>query len=733
MNMQDLDLTKLNPEQYEVVTHAGGPLLVLAGAGSGKTRALTHRIAYLVEELGVYPWQILALTFTNKAAKEMRERVAALLNETDAKKAWILTFHSFCVRVLSQDGDKLGFEKAFTIFDDTDQQSLIGRIIKELGLNDKIYGKRMLSSVFSEAKNTSASPADFLRESGQPHQVRSAFALYQKRLRESNAMDFDDLLLNTLSLLRQFPEVLEKYQNRFTYILVDEYQDTNGIQYKILELLAHKNRNICVVGDDDQSIYGWRGADIRNILEFERDFPGAKVIRLERNYRSTAPILNAANAVITHNAGRKGKTLKAEKGGGEAIALHECEDERAEAMYICDNIVGGVRTGAQYSDYAILYRTHAQSRIIEMYLQGYSIPYRVYGGISFFSRAEVKDILAYMRLLLNPNDSEAFLRVINTPRRGIGSAAIAELTAVASRRDLPLMACVLEPVGLSPVTSRKFGAFAELLNNIFAAFAIKPLSGAVNELLEAIHYDAYLREDEKERYEARAEVVQELLGYIQEFEGGYEPGDPAVLADFLSNVALFSATDTADAERDSVRMMTLHAAKGLEFPTVFLCGMEDGLFPSSRSQLEAEKLEEERRLCYVGVTRAMDKLHLSFARRRMLYGQIQEARPSCFLKEMGNTIPAMHNPRARYGDMPRQNDAPQRSTPANVTQKPAEIQTPPSRNIKYTVGDNVRHNVFGRGQVTVIEGSASMQILHIEFENGQTKKFAGAYAPIEKI
>ncbi|MCL2672122.1 MAG: UvrD-helicase domain-containing protein [Clostridiales bacterium] len=727
--MQNYDLSKLNPEQLAAVTHGDGPLLVLAGAGSGKTRALTHRIAHLVRERDIYPWQILALTFTNKAAKEMRERVANLLSDAEAQKAWILTFHSFCVRVLSQDGDRLGYEKTFTIFDDTDQQSLIGRIVRDLGLNDKVYGKRMLGSAFSDAKNKSDDPAAFLVGSGQPWQVREAFNLYQKRLRESNSMDFDDLLLNTLQLLREYPEVLEKYQSRFAYILVDEYQDTNGVQYRILELLAKQRRNVCVVGDDDQSIYGWRGADIRNILEFERDFPGAKVIRLERNYRSTTAILNAANAVIQHNAGRKGKTLHAEKRGGESISLHEADDERAEAMYVCDNIVRGVRAGRRYSDFAILYRTHAQSRVLEMYLQGYNIPYRVYGGISFFSRAEVKDILAYMRLLLNPNDSEAFLRIVNTPRRGIGSAALGELSANAARRELPLMACVLQPEGLSPAATRKFTAFATLVQETFMAFATKPLSVAVSELLDSIHYDAYLREDEKERYEARAEVVQEFLGYIQEFEAGYEAGDPAVLGDFLSNVALFSAADTSDAERDSMRMMTLHAAKGLEFPTVFLCGLEDGLFPSSRSQFDPEKLEEERRLCYVGVTRAMDKLHLTFAKRRMLYGQIQESLPSRFLREMEGTIPPLYTPVRPRPDFYAKPAVPR----ADITDKPASIPKPAAKDILYAIGDKVRHNVFGQGMVAAIEGSAKMQVLLIQFANGQTKKFAGAYAPIEKI
>ena len=713
-----MNLSGLNTEQRRAVVHTDGPMLVLAGAGSGKTRVLTHRIAYLIEEKGQLPWNILALTFTNKAAREMRQRVDALVAH-GADDVWIFTFHGFCARLLGMEGRHLGFEKAFTIFDDADGQSLIGRIIRDLALNDKVYTKRLLAGIFSEAKNHSLAPAEFLRDSGQPRQVLDAFALYQKRLRACNACDFDDLLHKTLQLFAENPLVLETYQEKFAYILVDEYQDTNLIQYRILELLAKRHRNLFVVGDDDQSIYGWRGADIRNILEFEKDFPGAQVIRLEQNYRSTDVILGAANAVIENNLGRKGKTLRTDKKNGSPITVHEAEDERAEALYICNRIAGAARGGTRYDQFAVLYRTHAQSRILEMYLQGYAIPYRVYGGISFFARAEVKDVLAYLRLIFNPADDEAFLRVVNVPKRAIGPAALASLTADAQKRDLPLLAAAMEPESLPTAVAAKFQKFTAVLEEAYVNFATRKLSDFAGELLRAIGYDAYLREHDNERYESRNETVQELLGYMQEFEQGYADGDPNVLSDFLTNVALFSATDQMDERQGLVSLMTLHAAKGLEFPYVFLSGMEEGLFPSARSQYSPDKLEEERRLCYVGITRAMDQLTLTYARRRMLYGRISDCLPSMFLREMGETIGG------------------QRSSQFSVlsSQKPNYVMPtlPAVRETNYSVGEKVRHKIFGLGEVISLDGSGNTKIVQIKFADGQIKKFAAAYAPIDRV
>ena len=731
-----MNLDKLNEEQRKAVTTTEGPLLVLAGAGSGKTRVLTHRVAYLIEEKGIPPYQILALTFTNKAAKEMRERVNALV-ETNAESVWVFTFHGFCVRILQAEIDRLGFGKGFVIYDDQDQQSLISHVIKDLGLNDKVFTKRMLSSCFSDAKNHSLNPGAYLADTNQPQQVRDAFALYQKRLKEANALDFDDLLLKTIELFERFPEVLEKYQARFRYILVDEYQDTNLAQYHIVNLLAKKHRNLCVVGDDDQSIYAWRGADIRNILEFEKDFPGCTVIRLEQNYRSTEKILNAANEVISNNRGRKAKRLWTAKKGGEDIDVHEAEDERDEAYYICSRISNAVRAGARYDRYAILYRTHAQSRVLEMTLKSFGIPYRVYGGVSFFARAEVKDILAYLRLVLNPADDEAFLRVINLPPRGIGSASILALLAHAREHDLPLLSAAMDPGELPARVAAKFFPFLDMFQEQYLRYTTVPLSEFTKGLLDAIGYDAYLRTDKKENYETRAETVEELLGYIAEFEKNFNEDEGEVLRSFLTSVALFQQGDAVEENNGCVNLMTLHAAKGLEFPVVFLCGLEDGLFPLSQSRFDPEKMEEERRLCYVGITRAREKLFLSYARQRMLYGSRDYAVPSPFLTEMEDALPS-----GRIGNRPparenRTSEPFHSYTPPKVTPSLSLRPTKPEptkaekKDFSAKAGDTVRHKLFGKGVVTSVSGTGSAMIVEIRFENGMTKKLAAAFAPLE--
>ena len=639
-----LDLAKLNEQQLRAVTCTEGPLLVLAGAGSGKTRVLTYRIAYLIEEKMVQPWSILALTFTNKAAGEMRERVASLVGGM-ASDMWVLTFHACCVRILRRDIDKLDYEKSFVIYDDSDQQTLLKHIIADLNLNEKVFTPRGLSSQFSEAKNHSVDPLAFLRESYAPQPVIDAFLLYQKRLRQNNALDFDDLLLKTLELFQKHPDVLERYQSRFQYILVDEYQDTNMAQYHIVKLLADAHRNLCVVGDDDQSIYGWRGADIRNILEFEKDFPGAEIVRLEQNYRSTEQILNAANLIIANNHGRKQKKLWTAQKGGAPIELRENNDERDEAMYIANRIVSDVRyQGRSYNDFAILYRTHAQSRVLEMYLKSFDIPYKVYGGLSFFQRAEVKDILCYLRLLSNPNDDIAFLRVINTPRRGLGDAAVAMLQASARQNGCSMLAAAMTADDIPPRYAGKLRQFTDVMVAASGMLGVSPLSEIVDLLLDSIGYDAYLREDKKENYETRAQIVQEFLGYIAEFERGLAADESDPLQAFLENVALFTATDQMLSDRGEVSLMTLHSAKGLEFPVVFLCGMEDGLFPSSQSRFDPERMEEERRLCYVGITRAREELRLSYAKQRMLYGKIESTRPSQFLEELAGALPEQPKP-----------------------------------------------------------------------------------------
>ncbi len=736
-----MDLSTLNDKQREAVVTTEGPLLILAGAGSGKTRVLTHRIAYLIGEKQVSPYHILALTFTNKAAGEMRERVERLIG-IPANDMWVMTFHSCCARMLRLDIDKLGYEKTFVIYDDADQQSLLKKIIKELNLNDKVFTPRSLSSRISEAKNHATDAMAFLRDAGATREIVAVYQLYQKELKKNNALDFDDLLLKTLELLSTFPEVLDKYRRKFRYIFVDEYQDTNLVQYHIVQLLAKEHRNICVVGDDDQSIYGWRGADVRNILEFEKDFPGAGVIRLEQNYRSTAAILNAANRVISHNRGRKEKSLWTAKSGGEPIDLYEAMDEREEANRICNRILQGARYGDRSnSDFAILYRTHAQSRVLEMYLKSYDIPYRVYGGTSFFQRAEVKDILAYLRLMHNPNDDIAFLRVVNVPRRGIGDAAVAALQEYADGQGLSLFpAAMMLPADALPRYREKFTAFAGMMQDVYMGLGNATLADVTETLLDRIGYDMYLREDKKENYETRAEIVNEFVGYIREFTENMNETEIDALQAFLENVALFSQADTIDENNGRVSLMTLHSAKGLEFPVVFLCGLEEGLFPSSQSMFEPEKLEEERRLCYVGITRAMEELHLSFARQRMLYGKISGSMPSMFIRELGDAIEQPEQPKPRTAAA----IAPQPATSHVLMPQQRKNAIPhvrltgnePPRQPALTgieTGLRVRHSSFGDGTVLSSNGAGNAQIIEIAFDSGVNKKFAAAYAPLTKI
>ncbi len=752
-----MDLSRLNGPQREAVQHTEGPLLVLAGAGSGKTRVLTTRIAYLMAEKHVAPYHILALTFTNKAAREMRERIEKLVKE-DAGSIWIHTFHGFCARVLSMEIEALGYTKRFVIYDEDDQRSLIGRIIKDLNLNDKIFSKGMLSNLFSEAKNHSLHPAEYLRQGYQPQQVMDAFALYEKRLKEANALDFDDLLLKTIQLFEQHPDVAEKYRLHFRYILVDEYQDTNMAQYHIVKLLAKDHRNLCVVGDDDQSIYGWRGADIRNILEFEKDFLGAHVVRLEQNYRSTAPILNAANEVIAHNQGRKSKRLWTENKQGQPITVFEARGEREEAVYIAERILNGRRMGNRYDKYAVLYRTHAQSRVLEMSLQSYGIPYKVYGGTSFFSRAEVKDIIAYLRLICNASDDVAFARVANVPRRNIGAVAMEEVRTEAAERGLPLFSVLMDPEHISLRTRAKFGLFTDIIEEYFGLYGTMPLQELTERLLKRIGYEAYLKEDKKQNFETRLENVKELLGYMSEFESQFDDPEGDVLQSFLNTVSLFMNADNVDEESGSVNMMTLHSAKGLEFDTVFLCGMENGIFPSQQSQGNPERLEEERRLCYVGITRAKEKLYMTYAVTRMLYGQFSNQTPSCFFEEMGDTV-TMPGSRRReesrsegYRSGAQTYGGEGRSTPMHrngPVMPRSEVRMPPVKvegtkpaamkpkaaavNVKWADGDRVRHAVFGEGSIVGVEGHGASTILKIRFKSGAEKRFVASSAPLTKL
>ncbi len=735
---------QLNKEQAAAVAHTEGPLLVLAGAGSGKTRVLTARIAHLINDCYVRPYQILALTFTNKAAKEMVERTEKLVG-TSAADMWVMTFHSCCARILRYEAQHIGYEKSFVIYDDADQLAVYAEIIKRLELDEKQFTKRGLRERISQAKNQSIDVEDYLRGDAFSVVYLQVYKLYQKRLKQNNALDFDDLLLKTIELFEQNPDVLQRYQQRFQYVLVDEYQDTNMAQYRLVRMLSEAHHNICVVGDDDQSIYGWRGADIRNILEFEKDFPGAKVIRLEQNYRSTSVILDAANSVITNNKGRKRKSLWTEQAGGAPICVYHAVDEREEADFICRRILEGVKQGQRYDAFAILYRTNAQSRMLETTLTSFGISHKVYGGMRFYERAEVKDVLAYLRLIYNPADDVAFQRVINVPKRGIGAAAMEELFGVAQRQDIPLFIAAMQGEGLSSRVQAKIAGFVGQITELLSVREEQPLSTFTQELLRRIHYDTYLREDKKENYEAKAENISELIGAMREFEQGLPEGVD-VLASYLENVALISDIDAMEEGNGSVALMTLHSAKGLEFSQVFIAGMEDGIFPTRRSKLEPTQMEEERRLCYVGITRAMQRLTLVHAQRRMLYGDIASNPPSRFLEEIPSELKQLEESRELRNVTPRWQQEDNGAAQNNVRAFSAAGRAQggfgaPSQKIAAEMPKNntpsktffahqkVRHATYGPGTVLSVEGAGSAQVVCIDF-GGTVKKFAAAFAPI---
>ncbi len=779
-----LDLSLLNPPQRQAVECVDGPLLVLAGAGSGKTRVLTYRIANLIENHGVHPWQILALTFTNKAAGEMRER-AERLTGLNAKDMWVMTFHSFCCRILRYDIDKLGYSSQFTIYDDNDQNTVITEIIKRLGVDEKQFPKSYLRSIISEAKNSTDAPEEYLAEVGDmAGKTITVYREYQKRLASANALDFDDLLLKTVELFKKCPEVLDKYRRRFSHVLVDEYQDTNAIQYKIVRLLCEESRNICVVGDDDQSIYGWRGADIRNILDFEKDFKGATVVRLEQNYRSTKAILDMANNVIKHNMGRKPKTLWTDRESNEKVELLTVDSEREEAYTIGTLIAAGHRRGRSYNDFAVLYRTHAQSRTIESVLQqSFRIPISLIGGTRFYEYKEVKDLLAYLRLVANATDDVAFKRIVNVPKRGIGDTTVRELAAFAEQRDVSLLNAATSDL-LPSRLAAKLSPFISLMTDLFVARKELPLDGLTELIIEKTGYLAYLAEQQDGILETRVQNIEELLGAMREHMQEIEGTDSDPLNSFLENAALLSSSDGISEEDGTVKLMTLHSAKGLEFPVVFMPGMEENIFPSSKSRDDDTRLEEERRLCYVGITRAKQKLYMLNCRSRMLYGEHARNKPSRFLVEMGLVdeeelekqtaydfddaqgygYGSSYGGRKSYGfgggsySKPAKSSSQTSSGSAIVTRSkpaaaaPAKPQGFASSYGKYTspaaqssapaggkilVGSSYKkmqrvvHDTFGRGVVTDVSGSGNSAIITVDFEKVGVKRLAAAYTPMK--
>ena len=738
-----MDLSTLNKEQRQAVDTLDGPLLILAGAGSGKTRALTYRIANLVDH-GVSPWNILALTFTNKAAREMRERTEALLGGS-VKDMWVATFHSCCTRILRSDIDKLGRDRNFVIYDDDDQTSLIAAIMKRLGVNDKDITKRQIKEHISEAKNKSTEPEKFLMDNPYlDESVLKVFREYQRSLKEYNALDFDDLLGKTLELFQSCPEVLQKYRSKFRYILVDEYQDTNVMQYHIVELLAREHGNICVVGDDDQSIYGWRGADIRNILDFEKDFPGAKVIRLEQNYRSTSNILDAANAVIENNQGRKSKKLWTDNGRGDRIETFTADSERDEAHFVCRKIMEGVRNGMNYGDFAVLYRMNAQSRIPETTMVNYGIPNKVYGGQRFYERKEIKDIMAYLRLIYNPFDDIALKRIINVPKRSIGDASIAELARVAEQEGKSMLVAALTSENIDPRAMKKIKPFADTMGEFIALSRTMPLSEFTWGMISALEYENYLKaEDKKGEVESRMDNLRELIGNIKEIEKDLSEGEDALRA-FLENVSLVSDIDSMNDGNGAVALMTLHSAKGLEFSVVFMIGMEENIFPTSRARndMSNHAMEEERRLCYVGMTRAKQKLYLINARQRNIFGNESYNRKSRFIEEIPAELTVSDNPvkqpdareQAEHTRGQRKNFhryAMDTHALGDGTRDVRPAATPVSKTFeKY---QKVQHDKFGVGTVMEISGSGSSMLVSIDFGAAGVKRFAAAYAPIKPV
>ena len=635
----------LNKPQKEAVFHTEGPLLILAGAGSGKTRVLTHRIAYLIEEKGVNPWNILAITFTNKAAEEMRQRVDSLVG-IGAESIWVSTFHSMCVRILRRYIDRLGYDNRFTIYDTDDQKTLMKEVCRKTDIDTKRFKERMLLSVISSAKNEMILPEEFeLNAGGDFVQLKIAkvYKEYEAQMRANNALDFDDLLVKTVQLLETQPDVRENYQERFRYIMVDEYQDTNTVQFRLVSLLAGKYRNLCVVGDDDQSIYKFRGANIRNILDFEKEFSDAKVIKLEQSYRFVGNVLEVANSVIRNNKGRKEKTLWTDNEKGEKIRLRQFDTAYDEAQFIAEDIKDETAQGANYSDHAVLYRTNAQSRLLEEKFVAMNIPYKIVGGINFYSRREIKDVLSYLKTIDNGKDDLAVRRIINVPKRGIGLTTINRIQESAAARGIGFYDALSAP-DLIPGIGRsasKLDSFAALIEYFKGRSEESGVTDLLTEVIEKTGYTESLEADDPEELEARVQNIDELVSKAAVYEESCsDRGERPTLSGFLEEVALVADIDSVAEDRDYVILMTLHSAKGLEFPHVYLAGMEDGLFPSymSISGDDPEELEEERRLCYVGVTRAEEKLTLTCARMRLVRGERQCNSMSRFIKEMPSAL-----------------------------------------------------------------------------------------------
>jgi len=734
-----MDLLKnLNPQQKEAVLHTEGPLLVLAGAGSGKTRVLTHRIAYLIEEKGVAPWNILSITFTNKAAREMKNRIEQLIG-TRALDIWNGTFHACCVRILRKEIERLGFSRNFVIYDTSDQETVMKDCLNQLNYNDKMFPPKQVLAQIGRAKDELIDPESFSNLAGsdfRQSKIANLYTLYQKKLKSNNALDFDDIIMHTLKIFSGNPEVLNWYQDKFRYILVDEYQDTNTAQYMLVSMLAEKHRNVCVVGDDDQSIYGWRGANMRNILDFEKDFEGCRVIKLEQNYRSTGKILDAANQVIKNNNGRKQKTLWTENDTGNRVKVYQALDEREEAWFTANTILEETKRGkAKYGDFAVLYRINAQSRVFEDAFMKMAVPYRIIGGHRFYDRKEIKDIIAYLRVIQNPHDNISLKRIINVPKRGIGKTTLDKVEALAISRGVSIYSILLD-TGEFPEISRaseKIKNFVDQLAAFRTMSSFTELSDFIKTVIDQCGIIKELELEDTVEAKTRVENIRELQSVALEFIQNNEEENPT-LEDFLAHVSLVADVDSMEEEPDRVVLMTMHSAKGLEFPVVFLAGMEEGLFPSFRSIGEESEMEEERRLCYVGITRAMKQLYLTHAKSRTLFGNTTYNRASRFIEEIPDDLLDYSNEKPeRKQDINLKNSVgiispdtwKQRTA---VFSKASEVD---QDNLE--VGLRVVHKKFGAGTITSKVPNEGDFMLEIKFDDYGMKRLMASFAKLKKI
>jgi DNA helicase-2/ATP-dependent DNA helicase PcrA len=735
--MMDL-IQGLNPQQKEAVLHTEGPLLVLAGAGSGKTRVLTHRIAYLIEEKGVAPYNILAITFTNKAAKEMKERIENIIGPR-ALDTWTGTFHSCCIRILRREITRIGFDSNFVIYDTGDQETLIKDCLSQLQINDKNFPPKSVLHEIGRAKDEMIYPEEFSTLAGSNfrlRQVAKIYTLYQKKLKSNNAVDFDDIILHTLKIFVDFPEVLDYYQHRFKYILVDEYQDTNTSQYMLVNMLAHMHHNICVVGDDDQSIYGWRGANIRNILDFEKDFDDCRVIKLEQNYRSTGNILDAANHVIKNNTGRKQKKLWTENSTGEKIHVHVANDEREEAWYIANVIKNEIRSNARnYGDFAILYRINAQSRVFEDAFMKNVVPYKIIGGHRFYDRKEIKDVIAYLRVIQNPHDDISLKRIINVPKRGIGKVTVDKAEQLAIQNGVSIYSIIFQANSF-PELSRaaaKLKTFTDTLARFRTMISYTDLVEWIRMVIEESGIIHELEQEDSVEAKTRIENIKEFQSVAVEYVESSEEETPT-LEDFLAHISLVADVDSLEEEPERVVLLTMHSAKGLEFPVVFLAGLEEGLFPNNRCIGEEEEMEEERRLCYVAITRAREQLYFTHARARMLFGNTTYQMPSRFIDEIPPDLlqyPEDETTIKINSNNNKLNKITEANTWLQRTKSFTQAQEIAPCNIE--VGTRVLHKKFGEGTVSKKEPEGEDFKLEIIFDTHGMKRLMASFARLKLI